>query len=153
MKKYVSYILLCLCAHLHFTEVTGNELLLVHWEKQREGPPSRRGHNDVTQSAVFWDICYVDNPDRCFSSKKQKIWHNSFHSLWKFLDKHSILKSPSILLKTHILIQWVWSKSPSVYNVNKFPGDDDIAVLWTILWVTKKRLPKLKWNLQFTELK
>lgn len=82
MKKYVLYILLCLCAHLHFTEVTGNELLLVHWEKQRERPPSRRGHNDVTQSAVFWDICYVDNPDRCFSSKKQNIWHNSFHSLW-----------------------------------------------------------------------
>ena len=72
MKKYVSHILFCLCAHLHFTEVMCNELLLFHWENQRQRLPSRGSHNDVTQSAVFWNICYVENPDRCFSSERQK---------------------------------------------------------------------------------
>lgn len=73
MKKNVSHILLYLCAHLHFTEVTGNALLLFHWEKQREKLPSRGSHNDVTPSAVFWGICYVENPDRCFSAERRKF--------------------------------------------------------------------------------
>lgn len=57
-QKKFSLILLYLCAHFHFTEVTGNELLLFPWEKQRETLSSKGGHKDVTQSMVFCDICW-----------------------------------------------------------------------------------------------
>lgn len=46
--KSVSHVLLHLCTHLHFTEKTGNELLLFPWEKQ-ERLSSREGQNDVSQ--------------------------------------------------------------------------------------------------------